>query len=80
MLVLRRGGLAPPQAANLLLWGVCATVQALLRALQAMSEAPWTLDHVPDMGTCGDFQWNDGSGHPGFCIGNSKVNGLVGLP
>ena len=39
VLVLRRGGLAPPQAANLLLWGVCATVQALLRAVQAMSEA-----------------------------------------
>jgi hypothetical protein len=42
VLVLRRGGLAPPQAANLLLWGVCATVQALLRAVQAMSEAPET--------------------------------------
>ncbi|CAL1134768.1 unnamed protein product [Cladocopium goreaui] len=42
VLVLRRGGLAPPQAANLLLWGVCATVQALLRAVQAMSEASET--------------------------------------
>eukprot|EP00435_Cladocopium_sp_Y103_P024211 s255_g5.t3 len=38
VLVLRRGGLAPSQAANLLLWGVCATAQTLLGAVQAMSE------------------------------------------
>ena len=39
VLVLRRGGLAAPQAAALLTWGACAAAQAVLGAIAAVSEA-----------------------------------------
>ena len=39
VLVLRRGGLAAPQAAALLTWGACAAAQAVLSAIAAVSEA-----------------------------------------
>ena len=44
VLVLRRGGLAAPQAAALLTWGACAAAQAVLGAIAAVSEAPVEVD------------------------------------